>query len=114
MLLSTWSELNGNRPAATHASVLFLWSEDPCSCRALERSEMLLADRIKASLTESVKYIAIGCLQCSKYGNVTRLKIVQSMRRKATQDDASEGNTQGLPAFHEFRSHHKSILVVFY
>jgi hypothetical protein len=48
---------------------------------------MLLADRIHTSSTESVDFVAIGCLQRGKYGDVTRLQFVRSVRRKATQDD---------------------------
>ena len=73
-----------DQTACSEASLDILWRERYFSCGAVQRSEVLLADRIYTSLLESINLVAISCLERSKRCYITRLELVGGMRRETT------------------------------
>ena len=57
------------------------------TCTAVERCEVLLANCVSASPVQLLDLLTIRSFQWAERADVTRLQLVRSMRRYATQGD---------------------------
>jgi hypothetical protein len=75
--------LNGNKPQAAHAAVIFLFV-NAFSLAGLQRGEMLLADCTCTSLEQPLSLVAVEALQGGKHSDVVGLELMGGVRGEAT------------------------------